>query len=155
MGTRSSIFVKRTTKGKTRFYRFYKHWDGYPTGNLPVLLGLIAGIKIGRLSVKRAMLLAATIDGSKVEFEGIKGSLDLITKHNEHGDLEWSYLVDLDSRKIEISAASDGTSRRLNDGLLTDPLEYVSQLRTDCRAEEKWRLEDYLKRLKSMGYSVN
>src|SRR5882757_6972398 len=98
MSTRSSIFIKvnqnKATNpvSKIRYYRFYKHSDGYPTGNLNLIHKLIVLHQNVSKSVKSLMQLACQIDGSRAEYEGVKESLNDIVAHNEHGDLEWTYL---------------------------------------------------------------
>jgi hypothetical protein len=155
MGTRSSIFVKQTNKsGITKYTRFYKHWDGYPTGNLSLIHALCAIITKVK-SVKSAMNLACTVDGSKAEYEGTKLSLNEIVSHNEHGDLEWTYLVDLDTKDVRVFESQNGTSDAVLNSKPTNPLEYVKCLIETARANEKYRIETSINSLKALGFKVN
>lgn len=155
MGTRSSIVVKQTAKnGTTKYTRFYKHWDGYPTGNLPLILALCV-INSKVKSIKTAMDLACQVDGSKAEYEGIKSTLNEIVSHNEHGDLEWTYLVDLDAKDVLVYMSRNGTSDALLHSVPTNPLEYVKCLVKDAQANETYRIKDAVTRLNQLGFKVN
>ena len=156
MGTRSSIFVKKTdNKGITKFYRFYKHWDGYPTGNLSLIINLLVLDSKVKQPIKKLMALASELDNQKSEYEGTKSTLNEIVSHNEHGDLEWTYLVDLDQKSVDIAESQNGTSDALLANKLTDPLKYVNRLIESARSSESLRTKEYVNRINSLGFKVN
>lgn len=156
MGTRSSIFVKATnTKGKSKFYRFYKHWDGYPTGNLSLIHKLAVLYYNKKGSIKKLMALASQLDEQECEFEGEKKSLNEIVSHNEHGDLAWNYLVDLDAKSVKVFRAKGGESKAVLTNKTTNPTDFVEQLVESARKHEQHRTESMVEAIQKLGFTVN
>lgn len=156
MGTRSAIFIKSQGNNKTvsKWHRFYKHWDGYPTGNLP-LIDTIATLhnKIKSNSIKSLVELSCQLNQCKAEFEGTKLDLKSIMSHSDHGDLEWVYILDLDSKEVKVFK-THGTAEEVYQGETTNPLDYVKQLLPDYRANEERIITEQLNNLVAKGYKV-
>jgi hypothetical protein len=100
-------------------YRLYKHWDGYPSGNLPIIanaleraaLLLKAEEKFPRLSRTdlTAECVAGLIVGESTTISGIGAKIEEVYDNGNvdeclgfQGDLEWLYIVDLSNRVVEV-----------------------------------------------------
>lgn len=157
MGTRSSIFVTFTSK-KTKkpvYLRYYKHYDGYPTHNLELISRLISEVKTNK-DVKAAFQSAASKnDFARIEFEGSKTTLQDAVSHNEHGDLEWSYLVDLSNKTVKVARSNDGESKNLVLKRYANPLSYADQLIESYQDGERQEIQSHIDTLKAQGFKVN
>lgn len=157
MGTRSLIIVTGHGRhGTTVGFRLYKHWDGYPTGNLPVIEKALELSQRfmrqndGKLSAETlvGMLIGAATDehgmGAKLEWSGSRDAAFEI----DHGDLEWIYCVDTADMTLEIFGGDIGNRTK-------DPMDYVKQLRTECQDSERHATDESVRMIESWGVSVN
>jgi len=110
MGTRSIIII--TGKEKSQFSemrastRLYKHYDGYPTNVLANLAEAFIGWRNWEGSICHDSAIEAILAkemGAKVEakFEG-EFNARRTRRLGNQGDLEWIYVVNTDTRHIEI-----------------------------------------------------
>jgi len=163
MSTRSIIVIT----GKQRIHskhdqtvRLYKHSDGYPTGNLPIIVETlkkaqkqIKAYNKGSIRSEKASLHVDQVVGLLIgeatsvygqganvdaygEDTGIGGAFEpsLLGKH---GDVEWHYIVDLENKTVGIYGGGD-SQEAFKIGP-ADPFSYALNLypeyQEDCRQE--------------------
>jgi len=143
MSTRSQIIIKETwtdEKTKKEYQQeqwFYRHSDGYPSGNLPQLYEFMQWIEKGliRRSVEQScgwlVLIGAkeygyTYDGGKQtpkktitepckedNMSGWKyGAYEICPCKERHGDIEWLYTINLVDNTITIEKVDTGKIKK-------------------------------------------
>lgn len=141
MSTRSQIVIKESNTyedkdGKEKTYTdaqwFYRHSDGYPSGNMPQLYTFMKWLNEGRIrnnvehSAGWLILIGAEEYGYTYVYETGKdvktkpkksvtepdksdamsgwkcGSYEICTCRKKHSDVEWLYTIDIKENTIEI-----------------------------------------------------
>ena len=180
MGTRSIIMVTGLCKHKqNETYRLYKHYDGYPTGNLDIIRDAIKkGIELRdeyntRFPEDSARFkthltpqgLTGLIIGAASSPDGMSTILEE-RWHQEplnenmlgdQGDLEWIYIVNTDTQSVGIYGGEytgNGPEVAYQKGFV-NPLIYIESLRDDCQNDERVETLELVKSIKDLGYSVN
>ena len=123
MSTRSQVIIKDNIDEQW----FYRHSDGYPSGNLPALYKFIKWFKQGKIrgNVEQSsgwlILIGAEEYGTMMDekmqsirkptltepvgnnFESWKcGAYEICPCKRRHGDIEWLYTIDLSNETITI-----------------------------------------------------
>jgi len=125
MSTRSQIIIKDDYSEQW----FYRHSDGYPSGNLPQLFKFMSWLKEGKIrnNVEQSsgwlILIGADEYGYDYNFDTDKktrrknlfkpngkklgcgwkcGAYEICSCKELHGDVEWLYTIDLQDDTIEI-----------------------------------------------------
>jgi hypothetical protein len=157
--------------------RLYKHHDGYPTGNLPVIFEALRNVQaqcdqaeldyggkytpkvgqtVGHLigAATSVYGMGATVDDgySKASF-----SEDLKPEHlGEQCDLEWIYIISLEDKTISIYGGgySGKTPQVQLEKGVVNPISYVKSLLPEYRKAEKTRIEIALKQLEEIGFKI-
>lgn len=163
MGTRSTILIT----GETQTIRLYKHYDGYPTGNLSLIEKALekAISALGTYKVKypefdkslSVELITGKIIGESTGVNGMGVELEenfigpLKPSHfGNHGDLEWVYVIDVEAKTINIYSGS-----YRGKGKVTDPMERVKSLHKEYQADEIQRTNELIRLIKAWGFKVN
>jgi hypothetical protein len=143
MSTRS-VIVYTNDAGTARFY---KHFDGYPTGVLPVIL---AGLRAGERN------------GELLRDEGLELELQTKEKLKEEDfgmqmDLEWIYLVDLKEKIIKIYGGgySGQPAFKVVRRGVVDPMDEVERMMESARQREREDTQKFIGELLALGYTVN
>lgn len=174
MGTRSIILV--TGKGQYSEHqttRIYKHYDGYPTGNLDLINKAIERATkleteyFGKYLEKRQCSvdsIAGLIIGESVSIYGAQAEIEetfrgpIEGKHfGNQSDLEWIYVVDLNDKTIRIYGGGyfgEGPQKAIAKGTV-NPLMYADQLKEEYQAEEKKETLKLITSLEAWGFRVN
>jgi hypothetical protein len=168
MSTRSIILVT----SKTKTVRIYKHCDGYPTGNLPVIadalknmlgkpckdvkkLNSMLGIQFDVDSIAKEIMTVAELDASNLEAQ-YKGPLKPAHLGNQ-GDLEWIYVVDLSKKSVDVYGGGytgNGPQGAYKKGTV-DPMRYVDCLYPEYRAKEGVLIKQAVEALEKLKFKVN
>ena len=136
MSTRSQIIIKDERDEQW----FYRHSDGYPSGNMPSLFKLMQWYDEGKIrknveqscgwlvligadeygyvydykSEKQTRKKTLTSPSKKDSISGWKyGAYEICPKKEKHGDIEWLYTIDIVSNTIVIEAIYSGQTRNL------------------------------------------
>ena len=116
MGTRSSIQVMSKEQNKTVI--IYKHWDGYPSDNLKMLNEAFEVTDFKRFLEKCAFYyerpLFDMIQSGSEKITTYKPRLYNSKKYCQHGDLEYFYIVNLDTREIIVYSGYGSESELVN-----------------------------------------
>lgn len=177
MSTRSIIVVTGKSKyNGVKTTRLYKHSDGYPTGNLPIIekalmralrqnqtkavrfsepspqpIGVdqLVGLIIGEATDEYGM--GARIDDSGEFLEAFK-----VSHLGDQWDLEWMYIVDLENKTVSIYGGdfTNGPKAAYKRGT-KDPLSYVKKLRRECQADETLATQTVVNDIEAWGFKVN
>lgn len=175
MSTRSIIVVTGKSKYGTQSetVRLYKHSDGYPTGNLPVIIeALKKSVEqhkeqckrfkeefcFSKLNVEQVtgnlIGAATTVYGMGASIEECVGD-EFSPEHlGSQSDLEWIYIVDLSLRQVRIYGGGfTGKSPQYayNKGTI-DPLIYAERLRAEYQSDEAKETEKLVNELIDVGY---
>ncbi len=171
MSTRGIIVFKGTGKfSDPQAYRLYQHHDSYPTQMLEVLRDVIR--KAEKLAVEGSEMMqspyAVTPEmlagvmvgettgifgiGARIEYTG-GDSGDL---YGNQGDLEWIYVVDTDSKSVNVYGGYSGhlPSEKVAEGLV-NPLKYLSCVTEEYQLRESKRITSAVRSLKRLGWPVN
>lgn len=168
MSTRSIIVV--TSKEKT--VRVYKHHDGYPSGNLPVIhdalealigvpnedvkkLNSMIGIQLDVDSLAQKILEVTELDKENLEAT-YKGPFKPAHLGNQ-GDLEWIYLVNLDNRSVNVYGGGytgSGPQGAYKAGVV-DPKIYAEQMNKDYKARTLREIVEAVAAVESLGFKLN
>ena len=116
MSTRANIIIK----DQYDTLWFYKHSDGYPEGVMPTLKRFLSYVKTGRIRDNAQQAAGWLIAMGREEYQGSKTvAQQLDPKNNsgmdwkvgayepttgQHGDIEWLYTIDLETKTIEKQA---------------------------------------------------
>jgi len=181
MSTRSIILVK----GKGRYdeniiIRLYKHSDGYPTENLPLIFNTLKtclNIVIRKkcfypflykhfnpeFFAYKLMGKSVTIYGKGAhidKFENDPGEYDSEFKLEHLGnqfDLEWIYIVDLEQKSVNVYGGGySGKEPQIafKRGFV-DPESYSKQLYEEYQSSEIKKIKQYVKDIELLGFKVN
>lgn len=168
MSTRSIIVV--TSKSKT--VRVYKHSDGYPTGNLPVIAEAIQslgaslkgavkkvskklGIEVTPDSLAQAILKVAELDPSNLE-ESFDAPLTPKMLGGQQ-DLEWIYVVDVDAKTVNVYGGGytgNGPQGAFKSGVV-DPMSYTKQLYPEYQGREGKAIQEAISEIEKTGFKLN
>ena len=168
MSTRSIIILT----SKTKTVRVYKHCDGYPTGNLPVIAEAIQktlGSKKGAVkklekklgmqfdvdNLAQAILKVAELDKSNLE-EQFSSSLK--PKHlGDQSDLEWIYVVDVDAKTVNVYGG--GYTGNLPQVAfrkgVVDPMSYIKALYPEYQKREGDFIQEAINEIIKVGFKLN
>lgn len=149
MGTRSIIVVKQGNKVN----RHYKHWDGYPTHNLEVIQdGIKAGPSIDDFTnaLNNSSDYRANLEDSFTN-KHVKDCL------GNQGDLEWVYIVDLDSKDVSVYGGGyiDDVPVVAYQKGTVDPMSYVNCLIDSYQDAEGKVIQSHVESLNGLGFTVN
>ncbi len=184
MSTRSIIVIKGPKKysDSGEVIRIYKHSDGYPTGNLPILEAALGSCLnelkehnerfagMGRNQALLAEFVAARVLGAAASVYGNGASIDayeddpavyegpLTPEHlGNQGDLEWIYIVDLEQMSVNLYGGGytgKGPAVAFAKGF-ADPLAYADNLRDECQSPERDETKQLIERITALGFKVN
>lgn len=183
MSTRSIIVITGDGKrGTAQTTRLYKHSDGYPTGNLPIIAEALAKAKeqcketnerfqIDNPRGPSVEQVTGLLIGSATDTYGMGARLDddgdgktavynekFKPKHlGNQGDLEWVYVVNLDNNTVKVFGGGytgDGPQSAYKKGVV-DPREYATQLKEECQANELQEIETAIKAVEDAGFKLN
>lgn len=180
MSTRSIIMVTGITLyNQPRTIRLYKHSDGYPTGNLPLIFeALNKGQKqVGKFNERfkdsknlvvdqiTGLIIGEASDvygmGAKIDSEDGDQAVYPEKIKPEHlgnqGDLEWIYVVDLDVRTLNIYGGRyTGELPQVAYGKgVVDPLTYCDHLKPDYVQPEIDATKEVVSEIEKLGFKVN
>lgn len=153
MGTRSLIQVN--SKKENRTITLYKHWDGYPSDNLNMLLEAFKNEDIETFLnglaeyYKRPLTEMIELDASYIELPW--NAKD----YSQHGDLEYFYVVDFDLKNINIYGNGyDTESNHFKRGRI-EPMSEVECYVEEAQPHYEKMLNDVIKKLAVDGISIN
>lgn len=172
MSTRSIIVVTGKGRCDKENYRLYKHCDGYPSGNLPVIAeALERGVSIVDEAKKdltpsakltpdtlTGLLVGAcvTVHGMGAEIEDhTSGECDVL---GNQGDLEWVYIIDTDTKSVNVYGGhyvSNNTPQKMVKAGTVDPLDYLDSVSDSYQDKIKQEIEEAVKAVKDTGYEIN
>jgi hypothetical protein len=190
LGTRSIFVVSgkasyNSPKEKRGSVRLYKHWDGYPTENLKVLVrateiakGLVdehnarfSGESLSMESLAAQTfadcVVAATLGyyygfgahvdtwGDKDEKEAIFDGPLALDHFGEQGDLEWVYVVDVPDQVIRVYGNAYGPPSKHLKKGQVDPRCYAGHLASEAQSNERAAISAHMDRLAEMGWTLN
>ena len=188
MSTRSVIVVTgRGTYAQdgSHTIRLYKHWDGYPTGNLPVIAGAISRAQEQvkeyneNFPVLKGMLgvdqVTGLIIGESTSLSGIGAHIDdddddesghtkkayydsaFNPKHlGSQGDLEWLYVVNIDTKNIDVYEDSfEMTPQESLEKGTADPLMEIEGMREECKDGARAEILEIKKSIFDLGWTIN
>lgn len=183
MSTRSIIVVTgRGNYSGDRTIRLYKHSDGYPTGNLPLIAEALTKAKEQcdaenkRFESSKpktpivdqvvGLLIGASSDvygmGARIDDED-EGKLAIYSeklkpKHlGNQWDLEWIYIVDLNSNAVKIYGGGytgQSPQHAYRKGMV-DPMGYADQLKSEYQDRERQEIQSAINAIKASGFKVN
>jgi hypothetical protein len=176
MGTRSVIAITGAAEYSTKqTVRLYKHWDGYPTGNLPIIADALetaakalAEHNANKTSkywfektITPAILSAWTV-GASTSVHGVgcreefTASELLKPEHlGDQGDIEWIYVVDLDAKTVSVYSGEFGTTPQ--EKYLKGPVNlatWLQEIRSEYRADAVFEYETARRKIKSAGFEL-
>lgn len=171
MSTRSIIVITGPAQySGHETVRLYKHSDGYPSGNLPIIVeALVNGKRLQKeykeetrplkVETMTGLLIGAATSiygmGAKPEETYME---EFKPEHlGDQSDLEWIYLLNLQNRTVEIYGGgfSGELPQRAYEKGVVDPLQYAYQLQSAYRASEIKMIESAIKQIESLGFKVN
>jgi len=169
MATRSMIIITGKDEYHTQTYSLYKHSDGYPTGNLPIILDAIKRAKeivaasnerMKKFNSKREErtiqpnMLTGLVIGAATSEYGMGAALEESYQTEfkpemvDHGDIEWMYLLNTDDNTLKIYGSDYDKGYK-------DPMAYIQCLRDECQDDEAKETKDLLAKIKKAGFTVN
>ncbi len=177
MSTRSIIVVTGKGRYNEETTRLYKHSDGYPTGNLPIIRDALKrsidqvddeNARWGDDSDMKSNLsveqVVGHIIGESTSVYGQGAQLEetfrekFKQKHlGNQGDLEWIYLVDVTKKTVKVYGggySGEGPQHAFKKGVV-DPLTYVECLREECQKQEAFEIEVAMRKIKQLGFKLN
>jgi hypothetical protein len=183
MSTRSIILITGDGKhGTAQTIRLYKHSDGYPTGNLPIIAEALSKAKeqcketnqrfqtdnprIPSVEQVTGVLIGLATDsygmGARLDDDG-DGKTAFYNekfkpKHlGRQGDLEWVYVVNLDNNTVKVFGGGytgDGPQRAFKKGVV-DPREYANQLKEEYQESELKAIDESIQAIEATGFKLN
>lgn len=167
MSTRSVIVVTgKTIRGQDRTTRLYKHSDGYPTGNLPIIATAIEWAKDQRAKGEKYLRMDRVVDfiAGKTDFGGTGARLEESYSeafHPSHlgsqGDLEWVYVVDCDDEAVYVFGGGytgELPQKAYYKGTV-EPRTYIKQLKSEYQYRELQAIEEAIAAIEATGFKVN
>lgn len=181
MSTRSIIVVTgKTIYDQPETIRIYKHSDGYPTANLPLIQKALkssldqvyAAQKRFKSSANRISVaqVVGHLIGAATTVYGMGANIDQDDNSQAiyddsfrvhmlgcQCDLEWIYLINLNTKTVDVYGggySGDEPQKTHRKGRV-DPLTYVNQLVEDVRKDEKQTISKSIADLKEIGFVVN
>lgn len=174
MGTRSVIVITGPAVYNQReTVRLYKHWDGYPTGNLPIIAEALETAakaiewdsKNGYGSIKPTPLTTAALaawtvaasttlsgPGARVEFESPEPFAPSML--GDQGDLEWIYVIDLDAKTVKTYDAQGCSPQEAYARGPVNPYNWLTRIRSEYYADSHKCIEETIQRFKRCGYAI-
>ena len=166
MSTRSTVIVKGQEEyGRdTEYIRAYKHSDGYPTGNLPIIAKAIQRLNsiyseyIVHFGDNRTKIipesLMALFVGESVNVYGVGAIVEQTTKNIKEAsgkryDVEWTYVLDIDNKNVEVYSSNK------IEKCTTNPEEYVMQITKDYQQSELRKIKEAVRSIQILGWTVN
>lgn len=176
MSTRSIIVLT----GAAETIRLYKHSDGYPTGNLPVILEAIEnGQRLTKEHAERFKenpklisvdTLCGLIIGAATSVYGMGARIDSYDDdeavYQEHfepkhlgnqSDLEWIYLINLDNQTLSIFGGGytgEVPQVAFKNGEV-DPVSYTKKLYPEYQDREAKETRELVSKIEALGFKVN
>ena len=167
MGTRSTILVTGHGNYSPMTIRLYKHWDGYPTGNLSIIeRALESAISLKSRDAARfgndekpltVELVVGKIIGEATDVTGMGAKIEetfqdsLKPEHfGNQGDLEWVYVIDCDAKTVKMYGGD-----YQGKGKTKDPLSYIECLKDEYKTREKHETEKLIRLVEAWGFKVN
>lgn len=176
MGTRSVIVVtgeKNYSGNQT--VRFYKHYDGYPTGNLPIIAKALcdgaakiaehqAELKTQKPGKFCTELFEGLLIGAATDVYGISARVE--EKYEEEfrpehlgnqSDLEWLYLVDLKEKTVEVFGGKytgNLPQSHYRKGSVK-PEKWLENLRPEYVDAEREQLNCAIRDIEQAGFKLN
>ena len=181
MSTRSIIVITgpQLYGSKNKTIRLYKHSDGYPTGNLPIIERAL-GRATEMVSSDNARFskdepkpiytetLVGLLIGESTSVYGIGARIDSYeddtAEYNsefkpehlgEQSDLEWIYIIDLEAKTLNIYGGSYGTGLEAVNNGPTDPSTYADQLSEEFKEDERNSIKNMVKMVEAWSFKVN
>lgn len=183
MSTRSIILVTGNDHyNSPKTVRLYKHCDGYPTGNLSLILeALDTTIKDlkdynkrwAKLSEPKPMNvshLVGKIIGASTDVHGIGANIDTYEddaadydetfnlKHlGNQSDLEWIYVVDVTKSTVKIYGGgyTGGSPQIAYKKGVVNLLNYIKSLKSEYQAAESKETLELVAAIEKLGFKVN
>ena len=171
MSTRSIIFVTNQKES----YRLYKHSDGYPTGNLPIIKQAIEEVQqlqpedddrfMSRSNDRYAVsCLVGKILGAATSEYGMGAYIeeDYYDGFNSEQlgnqwDLEWIYILDPIMKTLKIYGggyANCSPQQHLANGY-ADPVAYADRLIEEYQDRERQEINKLVSEIMALGYQIN
>jgi len=169
MSTRSAIIVKgQGLYGGACATRLYKHCDGYPTDNLPLIRDAIKlASRLQAESNKRwkeskgitvdcfsGAVVAASLSVYGLAAQVEETAKDIASVCGNQGDIEWVYIVDLDAESVKVYRGSTYRGEFLKRGTV-DPCVYADSISEEYKASEKRAIQSAVRSIKKLGFKVN
>lgn len=167
MSTRSIIVL--TSAIQT--VRIYKHSDGYPNGNLPVIARAIEacgarkgarkkldkklGYELNVNTLAQAVLAEGELDPRNLE-ETFKEPFRP-THLGVQEDLEWLYVVDIDAKTVSVYGerwTGESPQVAFKKGT-TDPMVYAKQMCEEYQERERESIRAAMKEVEATGFKLN
>lgn len=182
MGTRSIIVIT----GQARYgqghetVRLYKHWDGYPTENLPIIAQAVARMEKSitdqpepfRSKYPSVEGLTGMVIGEASSCYGMGAQVD----EDDHGrgtkarfaeafdpkhlgmqsDLEWIYVVDAEARSVAVYGGEytgEVPQKAFKRGPV-NPMAFVQRLRTDYQECGRSQIGEAIATLEASGWKL-
>jgi len=157
------------TKGTIRTIRVCRHCDGYPTANLSDIAEALKGLSKG-LFANKVTKAFTKLSGGHIDEEYYNGRENSHAIYNEalkpghfgnQGDVEWTYLVDLNSKIVNVYARSrdwevdDCPEDQARRGKTVDPRRYATQLYPEYQKQELEGIEKAISTLEKLDFKVN
>jgi hypothetical protein len=174
MSTRSIILVHgQDLYEANATVRLYKHSDGYPSANLPIIQTALlmaqqhqydddkTGLRIN-VSTMVGLLIGAATDeygmGARIDRDEAQYAEKFEPKHlGDQADLEWIYVVDLYAKTVSIYGGGyTGKSPQaaFKKGC-ADPLSYVDCLVDEAKDDERTAIKEAIKGIEAWSFKVN
>lgn len=183
MSTRSIIMVTGEHKyNGPQTCRLYKHCDGYPTGNLPVIKDALKRAldmnaehdkkyKEDKATPVNVDQLVALIIGETASPYGGGARVDAYDSNDtgwydsafkpEHlgnqGDLEWIYVIDLQTKSINVYGGGytgEVPQHAYKKGVV-NPMIYAERLKEDFQDGERKETLEVMGQIAELGFEVN
>lgn len=151
MSTRSIILI---TDDQAAF-RLYKHCDGYPTENLPLIASALDdALLLDDVNAASVVRVLTDDTGARQEWEG---SVIGEEAWGDQGDLEWIYHVDLAARNVAVYGGGytgDWPGLIVSRGTV-QPLGYVEHIRDEYQDREAVRIGEGVAAIHAHGWTLN
>lgn len=118
MGTRSKLILNSIKANKT--IGMYKHWDGYCSETLPLLDEALQFSDIKEVVKSIAKQYGREAREMIEENEVYTKDISLTKKAQLHGDLEYLYIIDVDTKNVDVYANFGSEDELLNQGKYLD-----------------------------------
>lgn len=170
MSTRSIIVITGSAMySGSETVRLYKHSDGYPSGNLPIIAEALANGKrlLEQYKETRPLNVEAMLGlmiGAATSIYGMGAKPEETYREEfkpEHlgdqGDLEWIYLIDLEERTVQVYGGgfSGDLPQRAYEKGVVDPLYTDPDLQNEYRVAERKEIERAIEQIEAQGFRVN